>query len=221
MIFQHTWQAVIEGRKTQTRRLIRPGEWFWHDFASIEGGRHCVLRDMSEDPQILYAAQTKTYAVQPGRGKPTIIYNPDHPCYGIDIIEPGDNHYKYAKEGTWGYRGQGYLEARIRITGIRKEDVRNISAEDVIAEGFQHPSDFFITWAGMHDKQAVAALTFFKDCPPPDSFVYAGITYTSPGSRVVAQRDGKEVYFYSPKDYLAQRPTERYQAWALTFEVVP
>lgn len=42
--------------------------------------------------------------------------------------------------------------ARIKITGIRKEDVRQISFDDVAAEGFLWVAEFFDTWTRMHDK---------------------------------------------------------------------
>lgn len=41
---------------------------------------------------------------------------------------------------------------RIRITGIRREDVRDISWDDANAEGFESPLGFLDTWVRMHDK---------------------------------------------------------------------
>ena len=66
-------QMIVEGRKTQTRRVVKSGE----ELRQWEVGR--------------------TYAVQPGRGKPAA--------------------------------------ARIRITSIRQERLRDISEDDVVAEG--------------------------------------------------------------------------------------
>lgn len=43
--------------------------------------------------------------------------------------------------------------ARIRITDIRQEDVRNISDEDVIAEGFTDKFEFMRVWVSIHDKE--------------------------------------------------------------------
>jgi hypothetical protein len=64
MIFQYTWEKVLAGQKTQTRRIKKPGETLWHrndgaDFVTDGNGR--------KKWQV-----GKTYAVQPGRGKPGI-----------------------------------------------------------------------------------------------------------------------------------------------------
>lgn len=42
--------------------------------------------------------------------------------------------------------------ARIRVTGLRREDVRVISGIDIKAEGFNSYRDFMWTWISMHDK---------------------------------------------------------------------
>jgi hypothetical protein len=139
MIFQHTWEKVLSGEKTQTRRIVKPGDF-------LNSG---VV--FNEKKHTRYAVGS-TYAVQPSRTHPAIIYNPEHPCYGIDVIQPGDDHYNLAKSGVWNYQGQGYRQARIRIMEIRLEDIRQISDEDIQAEGFAHdPEEFFETWCVMHD----------------------------------------------------------------------
>jgi hypothetical protein len=149
MIFQHTWQAVIEGKKQQTRRLVKPGEWL--SKYMTDDFPHWRPAVLTKTDRMKWAVGC-TYAVQPGRGQPAIIYNPDHPCYGIDIIEPGDHHYETAKDGRWNYKGQGYQQARIRITGLSCEDVRKISHEDAEAEGFESRKLFLDVWLSMHDK---------------------------------------------------------------------
>lgn len=73
--------------------------------------------------------------------------------------------------------------ARIRITDIRREDVRAISVEDVWQEGFLSKFEFMQTWVAMHDKP------------------------------VLRYPDWK-------LSSLSGRPAERYDAWALTFELV-
>lgn len=139
MQFNHTFQAVLDGRKTQTRRLVKPGEYAansiglyisdinewvekYGDLWDLKNPYH--TRDIG--PHIASAGGKRkweigsTYAIQPGRGKKSI--------------------------------------GRIRITGIRQEDVREISDADVVAEGFRvsdNPSvnrgEFLRTWCAMHD----------------------------------------------------------------------
>ena len=158
MIFAHTFQAVLDGRKNQTRRLVKPGDASYDDgfgyIVSVYRNERCVY-DVG-----------KTYAVQPGRGRKAV--------------------------------------ARIRITDIRREDVREISVEDVIAEGVERRSEFLETWTQMHDKPAKSYL----DCD------LRGTAYRQTSNDI-------PLYVYSEWDnYLVRRPAERYAAWVIEFELV-
>lgn len=67
MQFTHTWQQILSGQKTQTRRIIAPGDMDWGSIGSsrismVDGGNH--YRTKWE--------VGKTYAVQPGRGKAAV-----------------------------------------------------------------------------------------------------------------------------------------------------
>lgn len=131
MIFQHTHELVMAGKKTQTRRLVKPNDKFV-SFTTIPTGefeevvQSRFIEIYTDDPQdINYVindfgnirfAVGKTYAVQPGRGKRSV--------------------------------------GRIRVTAIRgPEDVRNISLEDAMAEGFGCREEFLRVWVSMHDKE--------------------------------------------------------------------
>lgn len=67
MIFQHTWQKVLDGTKTQTRRYLKPYT-------------HYLLYTLEDDVTITAVLQNNreqwrvgnTYAVQPGRGQKAV-----------------------------------------------------------------------------------------------------------------------------------------------------
>ena len=64
MIFQHTWQQVLSGQKTQTRRLARDNDRLW----TVE------VEDREPEKVLWRGTRVKwrtgrSYAVQPGRGK--------------------------------------------------------------------------------------------------------------------------------------------------------
>lgn len=81
--------------------------------------------------------------------------------------------------------------ARIRIIGIRQEDVRQMSGDDARAEGFENRKQFMDVWLSMHDKPAYEIFST-GECLDTGGCV----------------------------KYLWTRPTERYQAWVITFELV-
>lgn len=149
MIFQHTIDKVLSGEKTQTRRIVKPGEEF---YPADMGDAAAVMHKGFSAYRLVYEVG-RTYAIQPGRGKPAV--------------------------------------ARMRITDIRREDVREISWEDADAEGFVSATHFLLLWTKMHD---------------PEHYK----RYPTTGQQSLAIEQG----------ILCQRPAERYQAWALTFEVV-
>lgn len=147
MIFQHTYKKVLDGIKTQTRRLIKNGQ----KMIMVErpSGIHEAIYVQSGSHRLMYR-KGNTYAVQPGRTQRAV--------------------------------------GRIRITGIRCEDVRNISDGDVKAEGFASYEHFIQTWCYMHDP--------------------------------AANKEADKLKGVHICDVARTRPAERYQSWALTFELV-
>ena len=119
MLFQYTWRLVVDGTKTQTRRIKKKDEHF-------EDGRVFTFDTYSFKERTRWEVG-KTYAVQPARGKSAI--------------------------------------GRIRITGIREQDVREISDADVRAEGFAAKADFLKTWTQMHDKPAFYLMADLQNRP--------------------------------------------------------
>lgn len=119
--------AIVEGRKTQTRRVCKPGEI---TFFSDNTLRRFVL-----DPNGRTKWVTENdYSVCPGRGKVGVWWDKDfqwkqyHP---IDFID--------------------WIPLRIRLTAIWRERVTEISEEDARAEGypFEWPADLTKTYEVM------------------------------------------------------------------------
>ena len=162
MIFQHTYEQVMNDRKTQTRRLFKEGDYGWVCGEASNGKlRYSQVSNQQGDKIFNRWTVGKTYAVQPGRGQKAI--------------------------------------GRIHILDIRREDVRNISHEDVKAEGFIDRSHFTLTWCNMHDKKLNL---LWYDC----------FHWEQDGE----WHEGFEEFY----DYLKTRPIEFYRAWVITFEVL-
>lgn len=171
MIFQtaNAIDKILRREKTQTRRLEKPDQLplieYWSD------GSHPHIQEVfkrSTDRPIYRVGQT--YAVQSGRNLRGAFWY-QHPTMGPLI---------------WSSNSPKNLRAlatslRIRILTIRREDVRNISNDDIRAEGYPHARDFLHVWCAMHDPILERGLW--------------------------------------GEAQLMARPADRYQAWALTFEV--
>ena len=67
MIFKEKLcQKVLDGTKTQTRRLVKDGDFL------VRWPMTCVFRDMKTGGNRLAWRENQTYAIQPGRGKKAI-----------------------------------------------------------------------------------------------------------------------------------------------------
>lgn len=158
---------IIMGEQTQMRRLWKCCEalynadtdqpYVWRDAAN---GRHGLTR---------YQVG-KVYAIQPGRGKPTIWWKPrgyhDTPTlWPIGAFKPDEIRKRV-----------GYQPLRIRILTIRRHDVRLISRADALAEGFEDRWAFMQRWVEINDKtlwrqsRQGAQLTMLKIDSRPNRF---------------------------------------------------
>jgi hypothetical protein len=96
----------------------------------------------------------------------------------------------YAVQPGRGKPGIGHIQ----ITNIKIEDVRNISHEDVLAEGFESRSEFLHVWCTFYDFKARGDQTDY----------------------LIWERSQS---LYSVHDWLKTRPDELYQAYAISFKL--
>lgn len=141
-------KAVLEGRKTQTRRVLNP-TMFFQRLETFEGWskedisawkRSCKRRFYEAQGDILqqmldYALSSSRYKV----GEEVAIAQP----YRMTACKVNYNE-KEIKEvvSSIGWKNKMYVKAnlmphRIRITDIRIERLQEISDEDCIAEGIK------------------------------------------------------------------------------------
>jgi len=171
MIFQATWQQVLAGTKTQTRRIVKPGDVLVErpnegDLFCWDGGRMNAIYPAD----LLCNGRRKrgtghTYAVQPGRSKSAIWIDPE----GKIVLDPVAEFMRLSglPGGTRAFRWlrkHGYHDARIRIVAIRQEQLQDITEEDVLAEGvalqawaghdhdWPHTAGYAALWDSIHTK---------------------------------------------------------------------
>jgi len=132
---------IISGAKTQTRRIVKPGEILHGGPFTVDGTK------FYETPRAVYTGAIpherlkwmvgRDYAVSPGRGKPGVWWYPATRTW----VHPSDDQRATGP----GYAGS--LPLRIRLLAIRQEALQDISEEDVLAEGCALQA-----WAGEDQK---------------------------------------------------------------------
>lgn len=170
---------IVVGKKTQTRRPSKAGEVL-RQIESPHGGYKPLGVYQHNRAKMLIGHD---YAVVPGRGKPGV-------CWQSEL-------QTWRETGMNNRCDDASKMLRIRVLDIRQEDVRNISVEDAIAEGFETRADFWRVWCGFYDTIALPLLEMS-----------------------VAEKRFLSGSLQSDNARLKKRPDELYQAWAYTFEVV-
>lgn len=177
-MIDYNWKKTLSGERTQIRFPVKPDDLWTRalGIVVIERNAGNVLESL------------------PRRDAEGAV--------GIASVQSGSNYPKYKIGKTYAVQPGGGQKAvaRIQILSIRREDVRQISDADVIAEGFTSAARFFDTWIGMHD---------------PKLNQQIGHWFVSRRAAVSAE-DAANIY----RIQMQSRPAERYDAWALTFEVM-
>jgi hypothetical protein len=200
MIFQHTWQQVLDGSKTQTRRIKQ-----WHHIADGDYA-HC-----SEVDGICYYSYDKK---APAPIDPIYHMKCDYVymdgCAGklktIQSVWIDGGRLLWHVGKTYAVQpGRGKKAiARIRLTAIRQEHVQDISWRDGLKEGLQ-------SWYGL-GKPPLGCFQDYHSWEHPEEFI---ITY-QPKNIITAYA---ELW-----DSINTKPGTRWEdnplVWVLEFELV-
>jgi hypothetical protein len=125
---------IISGKKTQTRRIVKPGEYL-----TLRGNGCYISHAVMTLSQRLKWWVFWDYAVCPGRGKPAVWWNPEYPDqwkYGtaFDKALPDGQRLVIPVEDRL---RAGWQPLRIKITAIRQEYLNEITEADAKAEGVE------------------------------------------------------------------------------------
>ncbi len=150
---------IIEGRKTQTRRIAKPGETLHRDYATGRYGYTTAVLTASGRPKWVVGSD---YAVQPGRGRPIVWWcnTPEGFWWETNLPDIGEFD-------NWSVRAD-WRPLRIRLLDIRHDWLKDITDDEARAEGVASVADYAALWDAINtragqrwaDNPLVWALTF-------------------------------------------------------------
>jgi hypothetical protein len=186
MIFKLV-DEILSGTKTQTRRVVKPGEDMIcsDDYGAGYGDGPIIQVVALHAKPDKYGLRVyskwivgRTYAVVPKRGKPAVWWKHadggevellhEHPQFSAfrEMLNTSRATWRLVLEDL---RRVGWHELRIRITAIRQERLQDISEADAQAEGVASVEEYKALWARINgktkgarweDNPAVWVLTF-------------------------------------------------------------
>lgn len=159
-------RAILEGRKTMTRRVLAPRKGLTFGDLIDNGervkGGYCCTRDQVEEPR--YAVGDTLWVREAWR---TWVQFDDLPPRDIphavlvqyladDPVSPWDSRYRHARfMPRWASR------IDLRVTAVRVERLQRIREEDAIKEGIRRhrePSFDYNEWVWADPRDTFAAL---------------------------------------------------------------
>ena len=146
MIFKQI-DAILSGSKTQTRRVVKPGEGMYEDTLAFAAAGNVKW------------AVGKTYAVVPKRGLPGVWWKR---VGTVALTHNGMHEYHYPSNPDAAaialpvtraeLEKRGFQPLRIRITAIRQERLQAITEADAKAEGVGSVEEYRALWQAINGK---------------------------------------------------------------------
>jgi hypothetical protein len=140
--------AILSGQKTQTRRLVKPGEEaiLWRmgsegDYTLREVAALHARPDASGLRVYSKWQVGRDYAVVPKRGQPGVWWRSEPLPMGWK--PPWTAGYEKIQAAL---TEDGFRPLRIRITGIRREALQSITEADALAEGVDSVEAYRALW---------------------------------------------------------------------------
>ena len=152
-------QAIVNGSKTQTRRVIKSTkdtEWLlnndWSDDYIKDPANHLIDHCHYHIGETVYIKEAFTYvtraeedpwkykAIKDGSFRRKPDGSPVTMCYKLDGYEISSDWENPCTMPAWAAR---YF---IQITGVRAERLNQISSSDVTKEGFDNLVTFMLEW---------------------------------------------------------------------------
>ena len=141
-------RAILAGRKTQTRRVIKPqplnvifenGDWIQAP-CDLDPKEHIIKCPYAQPGDKLWVRETWTYLADGFAVSPMIGYRADMETKVIDTIPDGETVYNVEKPDVWKWRPSIHMprwasRITLEVTDVWVERVRDISPTDALSEG--------------------------------------------------------------------------------------
>lgn len=142
-------RAILDGRKTVTRRIIKPQPKSevvfhlgnWQETQMCANGLR-VLTPPFKVGDVLYVRETwgKT-ADLPGISEEATVYAADFS--DRELVHLKDKHFRWRPSI---HMPKKLARLFLRVTSVRAERLQNLTCKDARSEGLEHPTDFPKLW---------------------------------------------------------------------------
>ncbi len=158
-------RAILDGRKTQTRRIIKPQPEKDPDGTKYnKSGYWCAIPGVGAMTPLHYLKHLCPYGKVGDRLWVRETFNDwKNPYYRTPKYKATDENYAGAKWKSSRFMPKKFARIWLEITGIREERVQDISDKDCVAEGIEHCTDlskmesdhfrFIVLWDSINAKR--------------------------------------------------------------------
>lgn len=146
-------RAILDGRKTQTRRVVK-ADWIQSERAPLQtnpgrfhfwcSGEHdCPFGKPGDRIYVRETWQHANYPLGPYQEGTTVFYRADYlnDPHGPDGEKSPEGKYRHWQPSI--HMPKSAARIWLEITGVRVERLQDISETDAIAEGIERVDDFF------------------------------------------------------------------------------
>lgn len=113
-----------------------------------------------------------------------------------------------------------YRMQRVQVLALKRYDVRDMTQDEALAEGFADVQSYLEWWTQTYDPETRQQIAWFDGVPSDSEIEYELTGETRPAhlcSRSIITPHGE---VYNAHDYLLTRPVKLYDAWQIRFQRV-
>lgn len=152
-------ERIVEGDGYNGQPVTMTGRPWREGYRFNEDAEYCISDTVPNGNLALYKSDKKLYyigqtrALQPGRGKPGVWWRKTE-AFGVQTISYSQKYHDLVGIDELQMAEFGFRPARIRITSLEKQDVREMTDAQAQRTGFPSAVDYLAWWVNQYEAKA-------------------------------------------------------------------